>query len=69
MLARDTVEMPVQIGGEVRARIVVRADADSKSIEQTALAHEKVVACLGGKPPRKVVVVPGKIVNIVQEKD
>ena len=69
MLARDTVEMPVQIGGKVRARIVVRADADSKSIEQTALAHEKVVACLGGKPPRKVVVVPGKIVNIVQEKD
>jgi leucyl-tRNA synthetase len=49
----------------VRARIVVGADADAASVEAVALAEPKVVAALAGAAPRKVVVVPGRTVNIV----
>ncbi len=65
MLAEDQIELPVQIGGKVRARIRVDAAATPQAIEAAALADEKVKAQLGGKSPRKIVVVPGKIVNIV----
>ena len=65
MLAEDQIELPVQIGGKVRARIRVDAAATPQAIEAAALADEKVKAQLGGKAPRKIVVVPGKIVNIV----
>jgi leucyl-tRNA synthetase len=64
-LEEDTVELPVQVGGKVRARITVPAAAESAEIEQAALADERVKAALGGKSPRKVIVVPGKIVNVV----
>ena len=59
------IELPVMAGGKVRARITVDADADVKSIEAAALAHEDVVKFLAGKAPKKVIVVPGKMVNLV----
>ena len=64
-LVTDTVEYPVQVNGKVRSRISVPADADRKAVEEIALADEKIVALLEGNAPRKVIVVPGKMVNIV----
>ena len=64
-LVDDTVEIPVQIKGKVRARITVSADADPATIEAAALADPRVIEILGGDAPRKVIVVPGKMVNIV----
>lgn len=64
-LVEDSVEYPVQIKGKVRSRITVAADASPADVEAAALADEKVQANLGGAAPRKVIVVPGKMVNIV----
>ncbi|APE37745.1 leucine--tRNA ligase [Nocardia mangyaensis] len=65
LLVADSVEYPIQVKGKVRSRIQVPADADPAAIEAAALADEKVVALLDGQAPRKVIVVPGKMVNIV----
>ena len=65
LLVADTVEYPVQINGKVRGRITVAADADAASVEAIAMADEKVVAALAGATPKKVIVVPGRMVNIV----
>ncbi len=61
----DTIELPVQINGKVRSRIVVAAEATSEQIEQAARADEKVQSQLEGKSIKKVIVVPKKLVNIV----
>ncbi len=61
----NTIEIAVQINGKVRDTIAVARDLDKAAIEAQALASEKVQAHLEGKPPRKVIVVPGRIVNIV----
>ena len=68
LLVDDEVEMPVQIKGKVRARIMVPADADEAAITAIALADERVIAALDGADPaalRKVIVVPGRMVNLV----
>ncbi|MHC4415692.1 MAG: leucine--tRNA ligase [Planctomycetota bacterium] len=67
MIVQDQIELPVQLGGKVRARVTVDADAPAKQIEQLVLADEKVKSALAGRNVRKVVVVPGRIVNIVAE--
>jgi leucyl-tRNA synthetase len=59
------VELPVQVNGKVRDRIVVPADLDEEQIKAKALANEKVIGFLAGKPPKKVIVVKGKLVSIV----
>ncbi|MGB8403958.1 MAG: leucine--tRNA ligase [Mycobacterium sp.] len=64
-LVDDTVEYPVQVNGKVRGKIVVAADADKAALEAAALADEKVQAFLAGAAPKKVIVVPGRLVNIV----
>jgi leucyl-tRNA synthetase len=65
-LARaDEFEMVVQVNGKLRDRIVVPADISREAMEQLALQSPRVQAHLGGKPPRKIIVVPGKLVNIV----
>ncbi|MBX5486873.1 MAG: leucine--tRNA ligase [Mycolicibacterium hassiacum] len=64
-LVEDTVEYPVQVNGKVRARITVAADAAKDAVEAAALADEKVRSHLDGATPKKVIVVPGKLVNIV----
>ncbi|MCP4590553.1 MAG: leucine--tRNA ligase [bacterium] len=61
----DEVEIAVQIMGKVKCRIMVSADADDKQLEQTALANERVQGELEGKTVRKVIVVKGRLVNIV----
>jgi leucyl-tRNA synthetase len=65
-LARDKqVELAVQVNGKVKDRIVVAADADDESVTAVALGSEKVVAALGGKTPKKVIVIKSRLVNIV----
>ncbi len=64
-LVEDTVDYPIQVNGKVRSRITVAADADNAAVEAAALADEKIVALLDGKPPRKVIVIPGRMVNVV----
>jgi leucyl-tRNA synthetase len=64
-LVDDTVEYPVQVNGKVRGRVVVAADADKDTVQAAALADEKVQAFLAGAAPRKIIVVPGRMVNLV----
>ncbi len=64
-LVDDEIELPVQVNGKVRGRIVVASDADSSTIQAAALADEKVIAALDGAIPKKVIVVPGRMINIV----
>ncbi|GGM66872.1 leucine--tRNA ligase [Longimycelium tulufanense] len=64
-LVEDTVEYPIQVNGKVRSRVVVPASAGQDDVRSAALADEKIVALLAGKEPRKVIVVPGRLVNVV----
>ena len=64
-LVDDTVEYPVQVNGKVRGRVTVAVDADQDALKAAALADEKVQAFLAGASPRKVIVVPGRLVNLV----
>ena len=64
-LVDDTVEVPVQVSGKVRARIVVAAGLDAAALEAAARADAKVAEQLSGKTVRKVVAVPGRLVNFV----
>jgi len=65
LLKDEQVEIPVQVNGKLRGRVMVPAEADAALIERTARQDPKIVAALGGKTVRKVVVVPGKLVNFV----
>ena len=64
-LTRDSIEMVVQVNGKVRAKMVVAADADKATVEAQALVQDNVQRFLEGVTIRKVIVVPGKLVNIV----
>ncbi|KAA1249002.1 leucine--tRNA ligase [Mycobacterium simiae] len=64
-LIDDTVEYPVQVNGKVRSRVVVPADSDDDAVKAAALADEKVQMFLAGATPRKVIVVVGRLVNLV----
>jgi len=61
----DEVEMAVQVNGKLRGRIVVSAGASEDSVREAALNDEKVKAAIAGKTIVKIIVVPGKLVNIV----
>jgi leucyl-tRNA synthetase len=65
LLKADTVEIPVQINGKLRAKLVVPADIDKSTLEKTALADDKVRALIDGKTIKRIIVLPGKLVNIV----
>ncbi len=65
-LAReDSVEIPVQVNGKLRSKVFVAPDATREALEAAALADEKIVALIDGKAIAKVVVVPGRLVNVV----
>ena len=64
-LARDEIDIVVQVNGKVRAKISVAADASKEAIEKTALTHDNVQRFTDGVTVRKVIVVPGKLVNVV----
>ena len=65
LLVAESVTYPVQVNGKVRGRVTVAADADADTLEAAALADEKVQAFLNGATPKKVIVVAGRLVNIV----
>ncbi|MGE8001227.1 leucine--tRNA ligase [Lysinibacillus sp. NPDC093190] len=64
-LVDDEVEIAVQVAGKVRAKIIVAKDASKEEIEKVALADDKVQEYMAGKNLVKVIVIPGKLVNIV----
>jgi leucyl-tRNA synthetase len=61
----EEIEIPIQVNGKLRSKIVVSADADQNTIQQTAQSDEKLKAAIRGKQIVKVIVVPGKLVNVV----
>ena len=68
MLVDDTVTLAVQVNGKLRGTIEVAKDCPKDEAEALALALPTVQSQLNGQPPRKVIVVPGKIVNVVAAK-
>jgi len=64
-LIEDTIEVPVQINGKVRARITIAPTASIEEHLELALALEAIIAALDGKTPLKTIVVPGRTVNLV----
>ena len=64
-LVDDTVEVPVQINGKVKARIDVATDATKDDLEAAALADERVADLVAGKNVVKVIAIPGRMVNLV----
>ena len=65
MLVQDVITMPVQINGKRRAEIQVPADMPASEVEKIALADDAVVKFLAGQPVKKLIVVPGRIINVV----
>ncbi|MBP9950665.1 MAG: leucine--tRNA ligase [Cypionkella sp.] len=65
LLVDDTVTLPIQINGKRRAEITVPRDMAASEIEKLALAEEDVIKFLAGQPVKKLIVVPGRIINVV----
>ncbi|MHC0052293.1 leucine--tRNA ligase [Actibacterium sp. D379-3] len=65
MLIEDTVTLPIQINGKRRAEIAVPKDMPKEEVEKLALAHKAVIRALDGGAPKKLIVVPGRIINVV----
>jgi leucyl-tRNA synthetase len=64
-LVKDEIEMVVQVNGKLRSKILVLADADKEAVEAMALQDEKIISNIADKTVRKVIVVPGRLVNLV----
>jgi leucyl-tRNA synthetase len=64
-LKQDSLEIVVQVNGKLRGRVAVPVDAKDDKVREIALADEGVARHVGGKAVKKVIVVPGKLVNIV----
>ena len=65
LIAKEVLTLPVQVNGKKRATIDVAADAPDDEIRAEALAHPNVLRLVAGKEPRKVIIVPKRIVNVV----
>jgi leucyl-tRNA synthetase len=65
LLAKDEIVLGVQVNGKRRAEITVPASADNQTVEHAALSDDGVKRHIDGKTVRKIVVVPGRVVNIV----
>ncbi|MGY6635397.1 MAG: leucine--tRNA ligase [Alkalilacustris sp.] len=65
LLEEATISLPIQINGKRRSEVAVARDADRATIEAAALADAQVQKALGGAAPKKLIVVPGRIVNVV----
>ncbi|MBI3222148.1 MAG: leucine--tRNA ligase [Nitrosomonadales bacterium] len=64
-LVQDEIELVIQVNGKLRGNLRVAKDADKATLEQLALAHEAVQKHLAGAVPKKIVIVPGRLINIV----
>jgi len=65
LLVEDTITLPVQVNGKKRGDVTVPRDAGNPAIEAAVLELEAVRRALEGRPPKKVIVVPQRIVNVV----
>jgi leucyl-tRNA synthetase len=65
MIKTSEIEIPLQINGKIRAKVVVAADATQEQLEQAARNHERITELLEGKQIVKAIVVPGRMVNFV----
>jgi len=65
LLASDTIEIPVQINGKVRTRLIVAVSLSQEDLRAAALGDPKVQELLAGATPKKEIVVPGRLVNFV----
>ncbi|MDR1667944.1 MAG: hypothetical protein LBS03_09715, partial [Bacteroidales bacterium] len=61
----NTCTYPVSFNGKTRFMLELPVDMDAKTIEQTVLAHETTQKWTEGKPPKKIIIVPKKIINVV----
>ena len=68
LAATDMVELPVQVDGKLRDRLIVAAGTPSEEIERLAMASERVQSYLAGRAPLRVIQIPGKLVNVVTPK-
>jgi leucyl-tRNA synthetase len=64
-LVQESLTLAVQVRGKLRGQIEVAADAGREAIEQAALAEENVARHIGDQPVKKIILVPGKLVNVV----
>ena len=64
-LVADEIELVLQVNGKLRGSVLVPSAASREAIESQALQHEAVARFLEGRPPKRVIVVPGKLVNVV----
>ena len=64
-LVQDSVELVIQVKGKVRGKMQVPANADRNELEKLVLTSEVAIKWLGGAAPKRVIVVPGKLVNLV----
>ncbi len=65
MMVEDTVTLPIQVNGKRRGEVTVPKDMEKAEVEALALSHHNVIKALEGATPKKVIVVPGRIVNVV----
>ena len=65
LLVEDTVTLPIQVNGKRRSEVTVPKDLDKAEVEKLVLEDEAVVKALAGGQPKKLIVVPGRIVNVV----
>jgi len=64
-LVTDQLELVLQVNGKLRGSLTVAREATKEAVEQLAAAHEAVVRNLEGRTPKRIIVVPGKLVNVV----
>jgi len=65
LLVEDEVEIPIQINGKVKSKIKVDSNASDETLQEIALADEKIRSLLASSAPKKVIIISGKLVNIV----
>jgi leucyl-tRNA synthetase len=64
-LEQDTMQIVVQVNGKLRGRVIIAVSADASAAKEAALADAHVMKFVGDKPLRKVIFVPGKLLNLV----
>ena len=65
LLVQEIIELPIQINGKLRSKIEVACDISEDKLKELVLADQKIISWLEGKLPKKFIVVPQKLVNIV----
>ena len=66
LLVEDEVEIPIQINGKVKSKIKVDSNVSDEALQEMALANEKIRSLLDSSTPKKVIIISGKLVNIVR---